>query len=385
MFGNDAADSEMTTLRWEGLTYTTRVEKKKFYQLRSQVEETTVLDRVSGEAKGGTLTAVIGLSGSGKTTLLAAISQRIRGNIDGQVYLNDRWVSSHELRSCSAYVPQADMLLDTLTPLEHLRFLAKLKFGNRTEEKILDIFMQLGLFSVSNSRIASLSGGQRRKLMLAAELLHDPKILICDEPTTGLDSFSALSVIKTLRKLTGDGTDQLLEDLESSPRRFLQPPAMTPRIVMCSIHQPSSEVFQLFTNVILMQSGKIVFQGSQDEVANAFSRAGLSCPYLYNPAEHYVRMSSKQQLKLTQKKVSFKREENCEDEPKGISLDPNSTRRNTCWWNQTCYLMQRTGRTYIRNYQQHLIESTFYLVSRLCRSLKPMVVVTVFFLSSQHS
>lgn len=203
---------------------------------------------------------MIGASGSGKTTLMAAIAQRIQNNVQGEVYLNERRVSPRELRSCSAFVPQADVLLDSLTPLEHMRFLAKLKFGDshseETEQKILEIFMLLGLFSVSTTHIQRLSGGQRRKLMLAGELLSDPKILICDEPTTGLDSFSAASVIKSLRQLAGIPEDVVRQD------QLVQLPSATSRIVMCSIHQPSSELFHHFTNIILVQGGRVVFQGT---------------------------------------------------------------------------------------------------------------------------
>lgn len=312
---------------------------------------------MSGSVKAGTLTAVMGPSGSGKTTLLAAISKRIRGDIEGQVYLDDYPASPNHLKSCSVYVPQADFLLDTLTPLEHLRFLAKLKFGafiiNEVEAKIFEIFIQLELFSVANTRIGKLSGGQRRKLMLAGELLDDPRILICDEPTSSLDSFSALSVVKSLRQLAG------CHDL--------------PRIVLCSIHQPSSELFHIFTHLILVQNKNIVFQGTLEEATIAFTQAGLACPDLYNPAEHYVRMTAYHQITLNQiskPQASNEDVETFERKPNSFiretqriaSEETITDRQHTTWFNQTFCLMQRSIRISFRSYTQHLIESSFYLV-----------------------
>lgn len=333
----------------------------------------------SGYASTGSLTAVIGPSGCGKTTLMAAIAKRIRGSdVQGQVYLNDVEVSAHEIRSRSAFIPQADVLIESLTLLEHLRFIAKLKFGRRcraAEDKILDIFVLLGLFSVSSSRIGNLSGGQRRKLMLAGELLHDPRILICDEATSGLDSFSALSVVKTLRLLSGV-TNQDQHNSNGDANHII------PRIVMCSIHQPSSELFHLFTHVVILQSGTVVFQGTLDEAEVSFSRIGLACPVMYNPAEHYVRATSEHRLRIMKfpiheaiegithfeiddKEVPMLVAGDLELKPLDRTNNIYKVPKTTAWLTQLVSLIQRSSKVSLRGYKQQLIESAFYLVSRL--------------------
>lgn len=108
-------------------------------------------------------------------------------------------------------------------------------------------------------------------------MLANPPIIFCDEPTTGLDSFNARTVIKTLKYLSemenenptngisyGFGDDELIPKMKSSKT--------APKAIICSIHQPSSEIFQCFSHIILMYAGRCVFQGTTDEAFNHFSR-----------------------------------------------------------------------------------------------------------------
>lgn len=100
-------------------------------------------------------------------------------------------------------------------------------------------------------------------------------MLYADEPSTGLDSFSAYSVVNTLRELAGFSND-----------------SSESRIVVTSIHQPSSEVFHLFTNIILMNAGRIIYQGKVEEAEKLFTSINLSCPPRCNPAEFYINIIS---------------------------------------------------------------------------------------------
>lgn len=113
------------------------------------------------------------------------------------------------------------------------------------------------------------------------QLLTRPHLLFCDEPSTGLDSYNACSIISTLKELAG---------YTSEPKLFQKP--LESRIVVISIHQPSSDVFHLFTNVILMNAGRIVFHGTTQEAEKLFTDMNLSCPPCFNPAEHYIRIIS---------------------------------------------------------------------------------------------
>lgn len=261
---------------------------------------------MNGSIESGSLVAVIGGSGCGKTSLLAAIAQRIRQNLSGDIFINGQLVDSHEMRIMSGYVPQMDISIPTITPYEHLYFMViilkiyyesiccdtdqvlslQLQFKkgesftkDEKSQKIHSILRTLSLTKCISTPIKSLSGGEKRKLLFATSLIFDPLILFCDEITTGLDSFQASSVIQSLRILVG--LDPNLDGVVNNKKA-----------VICSVHQPSSSLFQLFSHLILMSNGRIVFQGKVDEAVEVFEKAGMPCPMLYNPADFYVKVMS---------------------------------------------------------------------------------------------
>lgn len=112
------------------------------------------------------------------------------------------------------------------------------------------VIKELQLDKCEDTRISNLSGGERKKVNLAGELLTEPDILFCDEPTTGLDSFSALAVLKTLRKIALKGR----------------------KAVICTIHHPTSDAFQCFTDIVLVRKGEIYYQGPTEEARTFFER-----------------------------------------------------------------------------------------------------------------
>ena len=143
---------------------------------------------------------------------------------------------------------QEDVLLGTLTVRETITYSANLRLPNTmTKEEIDDIveatIMEMGLQECSdrvigNWHLRGISGGEKKRLSIALEILAKPQILFLDEPTSGLDSASAFFVIQTLRNVARDG-----------------------RTVISSIHQPSSEVFALFDDLFLLSSGETVYFG----------------------------------------------------------------------------------------------------------------------------
>lgn len=117
------------------------------------------------------------------------------------------------------------------------------------EDRINYLVTHLGLNKLLNTRLCFLSGGERKKVALAVQLINDPPILFCDEITTGLDSYSAAHVINTLRRVAHSG-----------------------KIVICTIHQPASGLFDQFQEVILLTNGRLAYQGPVSRVNEIFNK-----------------------------------------------------------------------------------------------------------------
>ncbi|KHN70649.1 ABC transporter ATP-binding protein/permease wht-3 [Toxocara canis] len=253
------------TLAWHNVTVTTK---------RS---ERILLDNISGLALSGHLTALMGASGAGKTTLLNTLLVRnLHGlNVEGRVTVNGRELGK-EITSVSGYVQQDELFLSTLTVKEHLSLQACLRLpGDYTKEKrkrrVYQVMTQLGLLKCQNTLIGApgirkgISGGEAKRLTFASELLNNPAILFCDEPTTGLDSFMAESVVRVLARLAHSG-----------------------RTVICTIHQPASELFSLFDRVLFLAGGRTAYIGPPAKALAFLDRCGYPCPDDYNPADMII-------------------------------------------------------------------------------------------------
>lgn len=221
----------------------------------------------------------MGASGAGKSTLLNALTFRNLSGIvveSGNRYANGVSVTPNSLTSVSAYVQQDDLFIGTLTVKEHLRFQAKVRMDKdipyeKRMERVDTVMKELGLTKCANTiigiqgRITGISGGESKRLAFASEVLTNPPLLFCDEPTSGLDSYMAQNVVEVLKNLSQNG-----------------------KTIVCTIHQPSSQVFALFDRVLLMAEGRVAYLGSTVGAIHFFSNAGYPCPNNYNPADHYV-------------------------------------------------------------------------------------------------
>ncbi|OWR49892.1 protein scarlet-like [Danaus plexippus] len=261
---------ENLTLAWKDLC----VYRKKKYQTsiwRSAVyEEIKVLHGVSGVVSSGNLVALMGSSGAGKTTLLAAISRRDKSAMSGYLMLNGRLAGADLIARISGFLPQEDLSIDDLTVSEHMEFMARLMMDKRSTKSIRSrrveqLLGELGVANCTRTKLKALSGGERKRVALAVQLLNDPPILFCDEPTTGLDSFAANAVVSRLRRLAAGG-----------------------KLVICSVHQPASGVFELFHQVVLLASGRIAFHGTIEQADQFFASMNYKCPVGFNAAEYYV-------------------------------------------------------------------------------------------------
>lgn len=177
----------------------------------------------------------------------------------------------------SAYVQQDDILFQTMTVRECLEFAAKLKLQGTYDEKIRrveDIIKELRLNKCQNTKIGGplikgVSGGERKRTSIGVELITDPQLIFLDEPTTGLDSFTATSVMETLRDL-----------------------ALTGRTVISTIHQPNSDIFEMFDRLMLLAQGKIIYFNEARLSVDYFAGIGQRCPELSNPADFFMSMMS---------------------------------------------------------------------------------------------
>jgi len=211
-----------------------------------------ILGDVSGMAGPGGVFAVLGPSGAGKSTLIDTLSGRTPPdrNVRGAIYLNGQVASNVGLRAASACVTQDDVLPGTSTVWEHLLFHATLRMPSGTSTKALrrrvgQTMRDFAIEKLADSLIGDqfsrgLSGGEKRRVSIATELLMSPGIMFLDEPTTGLDSTNAAKVVDILSKLgSRHGVTVLL-----------------------SIHQPRPDIFRLLDRILILSSvGSVVYSG----------------------------------------------------------------------------------------------------------------------------
>eukprot|EP00117_Sycon_ciliatum_P036739 scpid32794/ scgid27614/ Protein white len=268
------------TLSWHNLKVDLVFERGCLSKLRGEPapEPKPILKKVSGSVRPGWLVAVMGASGAGKTTLLNALCGRSASNmsLEGVLNINGQLVTPHDIKRISAYVQQQDLAFATLTVFEHLKFQALLRMDKRLSpeermQRVEDVITELGLQKCRNNKIGSptgvrgISGGELKRLSFASEVLMDPPLLFVDEPTSGLDSFMAQSVISSLQDMAREG-----------------------RTILCTIHQPPSEVFAMFNRLLLLAEGKTVYYGPRSEALEYFKALEHPCPDNYNPADHYI-------------------------------------------------------------------------------------------------
>lgn len=195
-----------------------------------QVQQKHILQDVTGYVAPGQLVCIMGASGAGKTSLLNILAGK-NSSFSGRVLINGKPISKAS-RRVTAFCQQEDLFFGSLTVREHLYYQARLRMPRGTPEhrvqaRVEELIRDLGLLKCAHTRIGNqvvkgISGGEKKRLAFASEIVNDPSLLFADEPTSGLDSFMALSVVKTLKAMT-----------------------MANKTVIATLHQPSSEVYQL--------------------------------------------------------------------------------------------------------------------------------------------
>lgn len=209
---------------------------------------------------GGKLIGIMGGSGSGKSTLLNVLNGNLKPS-RGKVTINgvDVHAQAGMIRGVVGYVSQDDLLIEELTVYQNLFFNAKLCFGDQTDgeigKRVFNLLHSLGLHETKDLRVGSaldktISGGQRKRLNIALELIREPSVMFVDEPTSGLSSRDSENVMDLLKEL-----------------------ALKGRIIFTVIHQPSSDIFKLFDRLLLMdQEGNPVYYGDPVDAVVYFKK-----------------------------------------------------------------------------------------------------------------
>lgn len=217
------------------------------------------LHNFSFNLESGQLVAIMGGSGVGKSTLLGVMNGNILPD-EGSITVNGYPLDAPEARQLIGFVPQDDLLIEELTVYQNLWFTARLCFARLSDtdikERVDNVLKELDLEGIKDLEVGSpirktISGGQRKRLNIALELIREPAILYLDEPTSGLSSSDSEKVIMLLKEQTHRG-----------------------KLVVVNIHQPSSEIYKLFDRLWLLDRGGYpIYDGNPIEAIIYFKQA----------------------------------------------------------------------------------------------------------------
>lgn len=260
----DESEPPRAQVAFSNLSYTISVKRGRRCSLYRETEEIKLLQNVSGVVPSGSCVAILGASGAGKTTFLNAVAQRLNiGRLTGEILYGGTPYRA-EYKHIIGYVEQTSSLMPNMTVYEFLMYTADLihagskHVGKQELRGIVNtVIKHLGLESCTNTTIGSplkrgISGGQAKRCDIAVQLLKEPALLALDEPTSGLDYSLAKDVVCLMRELA---------------RREQS-------TVMCTIHQPSADMFAQFDQVVVLDQGRLGFMGSPAEMKHLFDMIG---------------------------------------------------------------------------------------------------------------
>lgn len=236
-----------------------------------------VLKNVFGSVKPRECLAIMGGSGAGKTTLLDILAGKNKdGVVSGSIYANGNILSQKDYKRIIGFVDQEDHLIPTLTVYETVLNSALLRLPRnmtlrQKEARVIEVLNELRILNIKDRVIGSdfkrgISGGEKRRVSIACELVTSPSIIFLDEPTSGLDSYNAKNVIECLVRLSRDYN----------------------RTIVFTIHQPRSNIVSLFDQMILLSEGDLIYSGDEIKCNDYFGRNGYRCPLGYNLADYLI-------------------------------------------------------------------------------------------------
>ncbi|XP_039310994.1 ATP-binding cassette sub-family G member 1 isoform X2 [Solenopsis invicta] len=240
------------------------------------ISQKEILHGISGEFKSGELVAIMGPSGAGKSTLLNALAGFTVKGVSGEVRVNGkiRVPQSERWKRTSCYIQQNSILRTCLTVGEAMTLAAHLKLGCTISSafkhtQVLELLEMLGLSHCYDTLCGKLSGGQKKRLDIALELLTNPSVLFLDEPTTGLDSSSCSQCVALMKRLA---------ELER-------------RTVICTIHQPSALLLEMFDSLYVVADGHCIYRGPVRSLIPHLASIGAHCPSYHNPADFVLEVA----------------------------------------------------------------------------------------------
>ncbi|TBU07692.1 ABC transporter [Hamiltosporidium magnivora] len=217
-----------------------------------------LIKNANGVVSKGSLCAIMGPSGSGKTTLIKALAGRVSSGsrTKGEILADGHERSYRNWCKNVGYVDQDDCVYEQLSVLETITYAAKFRLKDKNvdiHQKVEQLLNELDIYDISGTRMCSVSGGERKRVMIAVELVTQPKILFMDEPTSGLDAHTALNLIYLIKKLSKSHNMS----------------------VIFTIHQPSAEIFSIFDTLVLLSDSNTVYFGEAKSAEDHFAKYGL--------------------------------------------------------------------------------------------------------------
>jgi len=337
-------------------------EKREIVSLAGRDIEFTFKNSINGlhnfsfDLESGQMVAIMGGSGVGKSTLLGIMNGNIKPD-SGSITVNGHPINTPKAKQLIGFVPQDDLLIEELTVYENLWFTARFSFDGLSmeaiEERVDTVLADLDLTEIKSLEVGSpirktISGGQRKRLNIALELIREPAILYLDEPTSGLSSSDSEKVMMLLKEQTHRG-----------------------RLVVVNIHQPSSEIYKLFDRLWLLDKGGYpIYDGNPIEAITYFKHAAkytdqdisvcstcgnVNPELILNIIDSKVIDDSGNQLNIRKFTPEEWHERYLLSRPllREIKQDklPDNNLRKPSWWKQFFIFLERNIRTKLTNRQ----------------------------------